>query len=78
MYHMYVAIMSARLFHSSDLDGLREGLAGSDDDRPRETVAARPGRDGARVARTNWAIRDVRDGKPVERMERIPGTGRAG
>ena len=29
MYFLYFSIMSARLFHSSDLAGLREGLSES-------------------------------------------------
>lgn len=33
-YQMYLATMSARFFHSADLDGLSEGLTASDDAPP--------------------------------------------
>ncbi len=39
MYYVYFAILSARLFHSSDLAGLREALA-----EPCENGAARASR----------------------------------
>lgn len=36
IYRMYLTTMSARLHHSSDLEGLREGLTWSADDGPEE------------------------------------------
>lgn len=31
MYYFFLPMMAARFFHSSDLDGLKEGLTGVDD-----------------------------------------------
>lgn len=52
VYRMYLTTMSARFFHSADLEGLREGLTGAD-----EALQVRPGAHRADRAGTGQAGR---------------------